>query len=447
MDRRSFLGIAAALGGSSSTKAALAADGGTPVRARPLRASYYGPEYYDDKELFQLRDVLEKRLPFRWYGFGGQSPMKVLTLEQELAARMGTKFALAVTSGTAALTTALAALGVGPGDEVILPALSWYSCFNSIVMQGALPVFAESDESLNVDPADLESKITPQTKAIMVVHAMGSPADMDPIMALAHRRGIKVLEDCAQSLGGGYKGKPLGSIGDIGIYSFQLSKTISSGEGGGLVTSDPLLFERASRYHDLGLLRPPHEKVLGKAALKGMIGSQYRMSEFTGGVLLAQIGKLDTIIGALRGHARRVYEGLADLPDLHLRHRPDPDGDIGSGIWLGFPTQARRDKFLAAMRAENVPANPPVAVALVPLQPAVEQKLTTHPNWPSFVSERGRSIRYGAECCPRTIAIQHRFAGITLDPKYSRRDVDDIVTAIRKVYPAVAVESARNVPD
>jgi 8-amino-3,8-dideoxy-alpha-D-manno-octulosonate transaminase len=438
MNRRSFLSAATVLSGSSASTTALAAVGGKPVRAVPLRASYFGPEYYDDKELFQLSDVLKKRSPFRWYGTGSQPPLKVLTFEKELAMRMQTRFALAVTSGTAALTTALAALGVGPGDEVILPALSWYSCFNSIVMQGALPVFAESDESLNVDPADLESKITPQTKVIMVVHALGNPADMDAIMALARRRGIKVLEDSAQSLGGSYKGKPLGSIGDIGIYSFQLSKTISSGEGGGLVTSDPLLFERASRYHDLGLLRPPHEQMLGGAALKGMIGSQYRMSEFTGGVLLAQIRKLDTIIAALRGHARTVFDGLAGMPDLHQRHRPDPDGDISTGIWLGFPSGAQRDRFLATMRAENVPATAPAAVALVPLHPSVEQKMTIHPKWPSFVSERGRSIRYGAECCPKTTAIQHRFAGVALDPKYTRRDTDDIVAAIRKVFPSVA---------
>ena len=157
----------------------------------------------------------------------------MLTFEKELAARMQTKFALAVTSGTAALTTALAALGVGPGDEVILPAWSWYSCFNSIVMHGALPVFAESDDSFNIDPADLESKITPQTKVIMVVHTMGNPADMDAIMAIARRGGSRCSEDCAESLGGSYQGKPLGSIGDIGIYSFQIAKTISSGEGGG----------------------------------------------------------------------------------------------------------------------------------------------------------------------------------------------------------------------
>ena len=197
MNRRSFLAATAAAAGS--TTPAAAADGKTPVRDTPLRSTYSGPEFYDEKELAELRDVLEKRQPFRWYGPGAKPPMKVLTLEKEMAARMATKFALAVTSGSAALTTALAALGVGPGDEVILPAWSWYSCFNAIVMQGALPVFAESDESFNLDAADVEAKITPQTKVIMVVHTMGSPADMDALMSIARRRGVKVLEDCARA--------------------------------------------------------------------------------------------------------------------------------------------------------------------------------------------------------------------------------------------------------
>src|SRR5436309_3571312 len=151
MNRRTFLAAAAALAGSTRSTPSLAVDGGKPVRVKPLRATYTGPESYDDKELAQLRDVLEKRQPFRWYGPGKQPPMKVLAFEKELAERMQTKYALAVTSGTAALTTALAALGIGPGDEVILPAWSWYACFNSIVMNGALPVFAESDPSFNID--------------------------------------------------------------------------------------------------------------------------------------------------------------------------------------------------------------------------------------------------------------------------------------------------------
>ncbi len=440
MKRRTFLAAAAALTGSTSPAPApaTAAEGGTPVRDKPLRSTYSGPEFYDEKELAELRDVLEKRQPFRWYGPGSRPPMKVLTLEKDLAARMGTKFALALTSGTAALTTALAALGVGPGDEVILPAWSWYSCFNAIVMQGALPVFAESDESFNLDPADVEAKITPRTRVIMVVHTMGSPADMDALMSVARRRGVKVLEDCAQSFGGTFRGRPVGSIGDVGIYSFQIAKTISSGEGGALVTNDPLLFERATRYHDLGLLRPPHQAMLGSASLPGMIGNQYRMSEFTGGVLLAQLRKVDTILAGFRRHARRVYEEIADLPGLCLRNRPDPEGDIGSNIWLGFPSRDHRDRFLKGMNAENVPASSPLEVALIPIQPAAEQKLTAHPEWPSFTSARGRAIRYGAECCPRTLAIHRRFAGIPLDPKFSNRDVADIIAAIRKVYPAAS---------
>jgi 8-amino-3,8-dideoxy-alpha-D-manno-octulosonate transaminase len=436
MRRRSFLATAAVLARSSSMSPLLAADGGKPVRDRPLRSTYYGPEYYDDAELAELRDVLAKRQPFRWYGPGASPPRKVLAFEQALAKRMQVKYALGVSSGTAALTTGLAALGIGPGDEVILPAWSWYSCFNSIVMHGALPVFAESDESFNLDPDDLESKITSHTKEIIVLHMMGFPADMDAIMSVARGKGIKVLEDCAQSLGASYKGKPLGSIGDVGIYSFQIAKTITSGEGGGLVTNDPLLYERAARYHDLGILRAPHQALLGGARLEGLIGNQYRMSEFTGAVLLAQHRKLDSIVASLRGHARSVYEGIAGLPGLHLRHRPDPEGEIGTNVWLGFESVDQRDHFLESMAAENVPGSTPLGVALLPIQPAVEHKLTSHPNWPSFTSERGQAIRYGAECCPRTIAIHRRFAGITLDPKFSKSDIEDVVAAIRKVHPA-----------
>ena len=145
---------------------------------------------------------------------------------------------------------------MGPGDEVILPAWTWHSCYTTILMTGALPVFAEVDESFTLDAADVEAKITPQTKVIMAVHLFGAPADMDRIMAVARKHGLKVLEDVAQSAGAQYKGKRLGTIGDAGIYSFQLHKMITAGEGGAVVTADPMVFERASRFHDLGLLRP-----------------------------------------------------------------------------------------------------------------------------------------------------------------------------------------------
>jgi 8-amino-3,8-dideoxy-alpha-D-manno-octulosonate transaminase len=442
MNRRAFLVTAAAAGAAGATHAGskLALDGGKPVRQSPLKAGFFGPQYYDEKERHELEEVLTKRQPFRWYGHGPKPPAKVATLEKELAARMTTRFALAVTSGTAALSTALAALEVGPGDEVILPAWTWYSCYNAIVLAGALPVFAEIDESFNLDPADLEAKITPQTKVIMAVHLQGNPCDMSRILAVARKHRLRVLEDCAQSMGGCYHGRPVGSIGDIGIYSMQIYKTITAGEGGAVVTSDPVLFERATRFHDLGLLRPPHEQWAGHARLGGFAGSQFRVNEFTGGVLLAQLRKLDRIVAAVRTNARRVYAGLRDLPGLHLRHRPDPEGEIGSAVFLGFPNESRRDRFLKAMQAENVPAQPPSGSVLLPVQPYVEAKATVHPAWPSFQSERGRAIRYGAGCCPRSQNILDRFAGVALDPGFSLQDTKDIVTAIHKVYAGLTGE-------
>jgi 8-amino-3,8-dideoxy-alpha-D-manno-octulosonate transaminase len=437
MNRRRFLGTAAVAAGASNAAPQLAVDGGKPVREQPLRADFFGTQYYDDKERQELMEVLETRRPFRWYGPGKQPPMKVATFEKEFAARMKVKFALGVTSGTAALQCAMAALRIGPGDEVILPAWTWHSCFNAIVLAGGLPVFAEIDESMNIDPNDIEHRITPQTRAIMAVHLQGCPADLDRILPIARKHNLKVLEDCAQSVGGDYKGRPLGSIGDLAIYSLQLNKTITAGEGGAIVTNDPAMFERAARFHDMGGLRNVHEQMLGNATGAWFFGANYRLNEFSGGVLLAQLRKLDTIVAGVRGNAKRVYAGIRDLPGIKLRHVPDPAGELGSAIFLGFDTVARRERFQAAMKAEGVPVNTPGGSVNLPIQPHIVKKATLHPAWPSFTSKRGRAIEYGANCCPRTTDILSRFAGPSLDPKFTKRDTDDIVAAIRKVYPKV----------
>jgi len=241
INRRNFLLSSALAGVSATGVTGQSQPAATKSRVRPS-ADYFGTQFYGAEERAELIEVLESRSPFRWYGPGSRQPAKVATFEKEFAAAMQSKYCLGVTSGTAALQTAMAALEVGPGDEVILPAWTWHSCYSAIVLAGGLPVFAEIDESFNIDPNNIESKITPQTKAIIVVHLQGNPADMDPILALARNHKVRVLEDCAQSVGGSYKGKALGSMGDIAIYSLQLNKTITSGEGGAVVTSDPILF-------------------------------------------------------------------------------------------------------------------------------------------------------------------------------------------------------------
>ncbi len=439
MHRRRFAAAATAAAAAMSTTATAteekpAIDGGEPVRSSPLRPGYWGSQYYDEMERAELLDVLEAKSPFRWYG--PKTPVKVLQFEKEFAARMQTKFALGVTSGTAALQCALAALEIGPGDEVILPAWTWHSCYNAIVLTGALPVFAEIDDTFNIDPNAVERLITPQTKVIMAVHLQGNPCQLDRILAIAKQHKLRVLEDCAQSVGASYHGRPVGSHADIGIYSLQLNKSITAGEGGAVVTNDPLLFERAARFHDLGGFRAPHQQVTGEARLDWLVGANYRMSEFTGGVLLAQLRKLDRIVAAVRGNARVVYEGIRDLPSLKPRRLPDPQGELGTGVFLDFGSKARADRFLAAMKAENIPASKPGGSVILPTLPHIIAKKTIHPQWPTFQTARGKSIQYGPATCPKTIDILQRYAGVLMDPKFTRQDLDDIVKAIRKVYSA-----------
>ena len=444
--RRQFLatigaaGAASALTGSAETvaslaegKAKLAINGGTPVRKTQLRYRPYGPQFYDDVEKQELLDVLESKAPFRWRG----TESKVLQFEKAYAAHIGVKNAIGVTSGTTALYTAVAALEIGPGDEVILPAWTWYADYDAIVLAGALPVFVEVDGSLNIDPGEIEAKITPRTKAIIAVHLQGCTADMDPILEIARKHKIRVLEDCAQCLGGKYKGKYVGSIGDIGINSFQLSKSITSGEGGAVTSNDPELFERAVRFHDVGVIRSPYKEALKGGMMAAFASCNFRMNEFTGAVLKGQLQKLDTICSGLRKNAKKVRAGIADLPGLKMRKTPDVDGDLGVTIFLDHGTREKRDQFLRALRAEGISASGPGGSVILPTNERIEKKVTLHPEWPSFNSPEGKAMKYGIECCARTTDILGRTGGVVMDPNFTDEDVKDIVAAIRKVYLAM----------
>jgi len=446
-NRREFLATVGAAGAASmlagsggagashaaEAKEQLAIDGGTPVRKNMLGSRPYGPQFYDEVEKRELMDVLDSRYPFRWWG--GKS--KSLQFEKAYSEFIGVKHAIGVTSGTTALYTAMAALEIGPGDEVILPAWTWYADYDAVVLSGALPVFAEIDESLAMDPTDIEARITPRTKAIAPSHLQGGVADMDAILEIARKHKLYVLEDCAQCCGGRYKGKFVGSIGDIGINSFQLGKTITAGEGGAVTTNDAKLFERAVRFHDVGSIRAPYTEELKGGLLAAFAACNFRMNEFTGAVLHAQVQKLDTITTSLRANNRKVREGIADLPGLKLRKSADVEGDLGVTIFLVWETRERRDKFLRALRAEGIAASGPGGSVVLPRDKRIESKATIHPDWPSFNTPQGKAIQYGAESCPRTIDILDRTGGVIMDPKFTDEDCQDIVRAIRKVYLAM----------
>lgn len=441
MSRRTFLAAVSAAASAPLVGAVnppgLAMEGGKPVRSAPLSTEFEGANFFDDKEKAQVAEVVESRNPFRFYGF--TEPKKARNFELAFARFMGTKYGLGVTSGTAALHVALNALGVGPGDEVILPAWTWYSCYNTIVLTGALPVFAETDESFTMDPEDLEKKITPQTKVVMPVHTFGACADMDRILAVARRHNLKVLEDSAEACGCMYKGRRTGSIGDIGIFSFQVQKMITSGEGGAVITNDPHLYERAIRFHDLGGVRTTLQPPLGlhESGAPRSVGVNYRMNEGTGALLGAQLPKLDAMLATHRRQLRYLRERLSNLQGIKLRASNDIEGDIGIVLDLILPSKELRDKFIKAMEAENVPMTVISASVVLPISPYIETKQQPHPDWPTFSSERGQAMRYGAECCPRTVDLWNRAATLPLGLKWTEADLKDVVTAITKVRAAL----------
>ena len=428
-------GIYRVRGGSLPPKARRSSrsKGGPRCATSPLHSRPYGPQFYDNVEKQELLDVLDSRYPFRWWG--GKS--KVLEFEKSFAAHIGVKHAIAVTSGTTALYTAMAALEIGPGDEVILPAWTWYADYDAVVLSGALPVFVDIDESFAMDPQQIEARITPRTKAIVPSHLQGGLADMDAILEIASKHKIRVVEDCAQCAGGKYKGKFVGTIGDMGINSFQLSKTITSGEGGAVITNDAKLFERAVRFHNVGSLRSPYTEEFKGGLLAGFAACNFRMNEFTGAVLKGQVQKLATHLRRLRANARKVREAIADLPRTQTPQDAGPRGRPGLGGLPAWDQGAAATGSCRRWLPRECRRRRPGGSVILPADSRIENKATIHPAWPSFQSPQGKAIRYGSECCRRTIDILGRAGGVIMDPNFSPEDLSDIVQAIRKVYLAM----------
>ncbi|MCP5526724.1 MAG: DegT/DnrJ/EryC1/StrS family aminotransferase [Verrucomicrobiales bacterium] len=433
--RRAFLARGAALLPVAGTAPAARRTVAAESPGDPIDPGYVGPQFFDEQERRALADVLEAGSPFRYWGPG--RPDKVRRFEDAFARTMGTRFALGVTSGTAALDCAVAALGIGPGDEVILPAYTWWSDYTCVVHAGALPVFAEIDDTLNLDPYYFAQKITPRTKAVIVVHLLGGPADLGPILGAARQQGVRVIEDCAQCVGGSFRGAPLGSLGDLGIYSFQINKMITSGEGGAVVTNDPVLYERAVRFHDMGNLNGLFQERLGGSQETHFAGENFRMNELTGAVLGAQLGKLPRMVQSLREHAGAIRQGLRDLPGIRFRRQPDPAGDIGYGVYFQLADRARRDRCINLLREHQVPASTVTGSVLLPVQESVIAKRARAAQWPSFATPEGKAMQYGAACCPRTLDVHDRFVQIRVGAKYTSRIDDYIVAQVRELWPAI----------
>ncbi len=329
-----------------------AINGGAPSRKRPLPLEFPGVHKMDDQEVEAAARVLRARSPFRYYGIDLQ--YEVDAFEREFAEFIGVRHALAVSSGTGALHCALAALGVGPGQEVIVPAYAWVSCIASVVNLGAIPVIADIDDSFCLDPVDVERKITPHTRAILFVHMSGAPGDALALRSLAERRSLFLLEDCAQCAGGTIQGRKVGTFGHVAIFSFQMNKNMTAGEGGCLVTDNTGLYRRAFASHDLGYARDASGRLDFSEDGISLWGRGYRMDELRGAVLRVQLRKLPSIIRGMRRSKWKLREVISQFPGVGLRRILDPEGDTGGFLITTYKTRELATGVNRALRAEGI---------------------------------------------------------------------------------------------
>lgn len=416
----------------------LAINGGTPAIHTPLPPMYPGGMRIDDEEEAAVLEVLRAKRLFRYYGPNpGES--KVAELERAFANRMGAKYALAVTSGTAALISGLVGLGVGPGDEVILPAYTWIASASAVVAVGAVPILAEVDDSLTLDPDDIAAKISPYTKAILPVHMRGLPSKMDKIMAAAQKHQLKVLEDAAQADGASFKGRRLGSIGDAGAFSLQFNKIITSGEGGMVITSDNEVFERALMYHDV--VGGQRNKIPEDRILPGI---NFRMPELLGAVALVQLKKHDAILSDMRARKRMILEsisGVAKRKGITYPTANDPDGDASVGAIFMMPEAGIAQKTAQALDAEGL------GTWLLYSPDAVDYHVYAH--WSPILNQRAwtasggpwknhpRKVTYTKDMCPRTLDLLSRAVHIDVSPELSNAQVEEVCEALEKVFEAL----------
>lgn len=421
----------------------LAIEGGEPVRTKPLPWELPGAHWIGAEELELVSRVVRAQSPFRFYGPDLQH--MVDTLEKEWCAAFGHKYALGVSSGTAALTIAMSALDIGPGDEVLVPGYLWVSCVAAVVRAGAIPKLVDVDDCFTLDPADVERKIGPNTRAALMVHMSGAPGRVADVARICRERGIALIEDCAQTAGASQNGKAVGTFGDIGIFSFQLNKNMTSGDGGMVVTERDDLFRRIVALHDLGYPRNEKGRLDTSDESCQLWGVGARMSELTGAMCLAQMRKLPQITGNMRSSKWRIRNALADIPGLGFRTVPDPSGDTGPFMLMTLKDEATARRFVDALRAEGI-AGPAGSLACLAMR---EWGMHWYSNIPSLVNKRsdsrdgfpwthpsnafGQSYSYAAGALPNCDDLHARGALLTIASTLTPEDEDDIIAAVRKV--------------
>ena len=390
----------------------LARDGGLPARTRPEHPMFPGGMEVGDEELAALERVVRSRNLFRYYGVG-DGPDEVAAFEREFAELFGARHALCVNAGSSALICGLIGAGVGAGDEVIVPAYTWNATPNAVIATGALPVLAEIDGSLTLDPADVEARVTPRTRAILPVHMRGAPADMGALTALAQERGLVLVEDVCQAAGASFEGRRLGTFGDAGAFSLQFNKIITTGEGGVLITDRDDLYDLAIDVHDCA------GPVRRGEGLPRFPGWNFRASELTGAVARVQLRRLDGLLERMRAAHRRLAAHASGLPGLTLRGATDDDGDAGIALIAFAETAPLARVAVEALQAEGVAAMQIYSPDVVDLH--------VYPYWKPILE------RIPPPHCPRTLDLLERAIHLDLSPLNDEQDLAEIELALTKV--------------
>jgi 8-amino-3,8-dideoxy-alpha-D-manno-octulosonate transaminase len=432
----------------------LAIEDGKPVRTRPLPLEFPGIHFMDNKEVNAAVRVLKSRSLFRYYGIHLRK--EVEKLETEIASFLNIKHAIAVGSGTGALHTALSALGVGPGQEIIVPAYLWVSVAAAVVNHGAIPVLGDIDETFCLNSAEVAKRITPKTRGVIVAHMSGAPANVKEILRITRKHNLFLLEDCAQCNGGSVDGQKVGTFGDMGIFSFQMNKNITSGEGGAVVTNDLRLYRRAFTVHDLGYARDESGRLIMNDPDLNLWGKGYRLDELRAAILRVQLKKLPRIVRRMHNSKYRIRKALMKFPQVQLRKIVDVKGDTGCFLITTYHDSQTARRVNAALRAEGIVTSPEGISNVVMtdwglhlyynIVSLTNQTTIDRDGFPWKLAENSglaRDYRKGA--CPVADSLFERSILLPIPSCLTRRDEDDIIRAFEKTLTALQL-CARSEP-
>ena len=419
----------------------LALHGGTPAIPDPLPGAGGGPgvSQIGDREIDAITALLRRGQLFRH-----SENSEVRAFEIEAAQRVGTNHALMVNTGTSALICGLTALGIGPGDEVILPGYTYIATAAAVVAVGAVPVIAEIDESLGLDPHDVEAKITPSAKAVIPVHMQGVPCRLDAILAIAKRRGLKVVEDCCQCIGGEYRGRMVGSLGDAGAWSLNYFKIITCGEGGAVFVNDYAAYERACFASDPALPMWMRDGIATEGWTQPPFSAQcYRPSELLGALARVQLDRLPTVLGHTRRLKKAFLCALEQPKTYRLQHVDDPDGDCGISAAILLPSVEVAHQYAEALTAEGLRCGTGHNEGfpdrhIYRYWDSILQKRAPHPGmsvWdhPAYTG----SVEYDRNMCPRTLDTLGRALRFGFNMNMAEEHAVAMARAINKVDAAL----------